>query len=325
MPVLCKMGSWWIASSTAAPRRARRQTAHRGCGCPHSLRARVKRRPSSRCTDIPCRLPNPWSCSGTHMPRSSAPSSASACSSSSTRTRRRCPTACKNLVVYALQGRYEVDAIDTERRDHATELCREAAHEGYDVVVAFGGDGTVNEAANGLAGSPTPLTCLPGGATNVYCKMLGIPGDIVDATEHLLRLADDWRPRRGRPRHRQRPPLPVLRRHRPRRQRRRARRRPPARQDEPAPVVLHVRRDDDVHARVRRPPAAARDARRRRDAAGRQRVRAERRPVHVLRREAARGHRGRASSTTAPSAPRCSSAPRRWTSRPSPRACSPTA
>ena len=102
----------------------------------------------------------------------------------------------KNLVVYALQGRYEVDAMDTEGRDHATVLCREAAQEGYDVVVAFGGDGTVNEAANGLAHSPTPLTCLPGGATNVYCKMLGVPGDIVDATEHLLRLADDWAPRR---------------------------------------------------------------------------------------------------------------------------------
>ena len=102
----------------------------------------------------------------------------------------------KNLVVYALRGRYEVDAVDTLGRGHATELCREAAHEGYDVVVAFGGDGTVNEAANGLAASPTPLTCLPGGATNVLCKMLGIPDDIVDATEHLLRLADDWRPRR---------------------------------------------------------------------------------------------------------------------------------
>jgi diacylglycerol kinase family enzyme len=102
----------------------------------------------------------------------------------------------KNLVVYALQGRYEVDAIDTEARDHATILCREAAQEGYDVVVAFGGDGTVNEAANGLAHSPTPLTCLPGGATNVYCKMLGVPGDIVDATERLLRVADDWAPRR---------------------------------------------------------------------------------------------------------------------------------
>src|SRR5437588_745954 len=102
----------------------------------------------------------------------------------------------KNLVVYALRGRYQVDAIDTEGRGHATELCREAAQEGYDVVVAFGGDGTVNEAANGLAGSDTPLSCLPGGRTNVYCRMLGIPTDVVDATEHLLRIADDWRPRR---------------------------------------------------------------------------------------------------------------------------------
>jgi diacylglycerol kinase family enzyme len=102
----------------------------------------------------------------------------------------------RHLVVYALQGRFEVDAVDTEARGHATELCREAAHEGYDVVVAFGGDGTVNEAANGLLGSPTPLTCLPGGSANVFAKMLGIPGELVDATEHLLALADDWRPRR---------------------------------------------------------------------------------------------------------------------------------
>jgi len=102
----------------------------------------------------------------------------------------------RHLVVYALQGRFEVDAIDTEARGHATELCREAAHEGYDVVVAFGGDGTVNEAANGLLGSPTPLCCLPGGSANVFGKMLGIPGDVVDATEHLLAMADDWRPRR---------------------------------------------------------------------------------------------------------------------------------
>src|SRR5215472_2124074 len=101
----------------------------------------------------------------------------------------------RNLVVYALRGSYEVDAVDTERRDHATELCREAAAEGYDAVVAFGGDGTVNEAANGLVGSETPLTCLPGGRANVYCRMLGIPTDVVDATEHLLALASNWHTR----------------------------------------------------------------------------------------------------------------------------------
>jgi len=99
----------------------------------------------------------------------------------------------RHLVVYALQGRFEVDAVDTEARGHATEICREAAHEGYDVVVAFGGDGTVNEAANGLLGSTTPLCSLPGGSANVFGRMLGIPGELVDATEHVLALADDWR------------------------------------------------------------------------------------------------------------------------------------
>jgi diacylglycerol kinase family enzyme len=102
----------------------------------------------------------------------------------------------RNLVVYALQGHYEVDAVDTEARGHATVLCRQAALEGYDIVVAFGGDGTVNEAANGLLGSATPLSCLPGGSANVFGKMLGIPGELVDATEHLLALAEDWRTRK---------------------------------------------------------------------------------------------------------------------------------
>jgi diacylglycerol kinase family enzyme len=102
----------------------------------------------------------------------------------------------KNLVVYALQSRYMVEAVDTEKPGHATQICREAAREGYDVVVAFGGDGTVNEAANGLVGSDTPLTVLPGGSTNVWCRTLGIPNDVVDATEHLLRMADHFQPRR---------------------------------------------------------------------------------------------------------------------------------
>lgn len=101
----------------------------------------------------------------------------------------------RNLVVGALHGRYEVEAVDTRARGHATELCLAAAQEGYDVIVSFGGDGTVNEVANGLIGCATPVTCLPGGATNVLCKMLGIPGDIVDATQHLLAMADCWNPR----------------------------------------------------------------------------------------------------------------------------------
>jgi len=102
----------------------------------------------------------------------------------------------KNLVVYALQGRFEVETVDTEAQNHATEIGREVRDHGYDVVVAFGGDGTLNEVVNGLAGTDVPVSVLPGGSTNVVCRTLGIPNDVVDATEHLLTLADEWAPRR---------------------------------------------------------------------------------------------------------------------------------
>jgi diacylglycerol kinase family enzyme len=102
----------------------------------------------------------------------------------------------KNLVVYALQARYEVEAVDTEAAQHAIEIGREARDGGYDIVVAFGGDGTLNEVANGLAGTEVPVSVLPGGSTNVVARTLGIPTDVVDATEHLIGLADDFRTRR---------------------------------------------------------------------------------------------------------------------------------
>jgi diacylglycerol kinase family enzyme len=102
----------------------------------------------------------------------------------------------KNLVVYALQARYDVEAIDTEASEHAIELGRDASHGEYDIVVAFGGDGTLNEVANGLAGTDVPVSVLPGGSTNVVARTLGIPNDVVDATEHLIGIADDFRPRK---------------------------------------------------------------------------------------------------------------------------------
>jgi diacylglycerol kinase family enzyme len=102
----------------------------------------------------------------------------------------------KNLVVYALQARYEVEAVDTEAAEHAIEIGREARTGGYDIVVAFGGDGTLNEVVNGLAGTDVPVSVLPGGSTNVVARTLGIPNDVVDATEHLIGLADDFRPRK---------------------------------------------------------------------------------------------------------------------------------
>jgi diacylglycerol kinase family enzyme len=102
----------------------------------------------------------------------------------------------KNLVVYALQGRFEVEAVTTEAQNHATEIGREAREDGYDIVVVFGGDGTLNEVVNGLAGTDVPVSVLPGGSTNVVCRTLGIPNDVVEATEHLLGLADDFQPRK---------------------------------------------------------------------------------------------------------------------------------
>lgn len=102
----------------------------------------------------------------------------------------------KNLVIYALQGRFEVEVEATDRQQHAIEIGCDARNGGYDLVVAFGGDGTVNEVVNGLAGTDIPVTFLPGGNTNVVCRTLGIPNDVVDATEHLLSLADDFQPRK---------------------------------------------------------------------------------------------------------------------------------
>jgi diacylglycerol kinase family enzyme len=102
----------------------------------------------------------------------------------------------RNLVIYALQGRFEVEVEATARPDHATEIGRGARDGAWDMVVAFGGDGTINEVANGLAETDVPLALLPGGNTNVVCRTLGIPTDVVEATELLLSMADRPRTRR---------------------------------------------------------------------------------------------------------------------------------
>ena len=75
---------------------------------------------------------------------------------------------------------------ETTRRGHATELTRDAVTSGYDVVVVLAGDGTLNEAADGLAGSQTALAPLPGGSTNVFARTLGIAYDPADAARDLV-------------------------------------------------------------------------------------------------------------------------------------------
>src|SRR5207247_11418256 len=86
-------------------------------------------------------------------------------------------------------------AVSTQGQRQGMGIGREARDGGYDVVVAFGGDGTLNEVANGLAGTGVPVSVLPGGSTNVVCRTLGMPNDVVEATEHLLGIADDFHPR----------------------------------------------------------------------------------------------------------------------------------
>jgi diacylglycerol kinase family enzyme len=86
----------------------------------------------------------------------------------------------------ALSADHDVTTAETSRRGNATRLAQDAAAAGYDAVVVLGGDGTLNEAANGLAGTETALATLPGGSTNVFARTLGVAQDPVEATGQLL-------------------------------------------------------------------------------------------------------------------------------------------
>src|SRR3954453_2832541 len=90
------------------------------------------------------------------------------------------------MIQKALSADHEVTLAETSRRGHATRLAQGAAADGVGVVVVLGGDGTLNEAANGLAGSATALAALPGGSTNVFARTLGLPDDPIEATATLL-------------------------------------------------------------------------------------------------------------------------------------------
>jgi diacylglycerol kinase family enzyme len=86
----------------------------------------------------------------------------------------------------ALSADHDVTVAETTRRGHATRLAQDAASSGVDAVVVLGGDGTLNEAANGLARSDTALAVLPGGSTNVFARTIGTSDDPIEATAALL-------------------------------------------------------------------------------------------------------------------------------------------
>jgi len=98
-----------------------------------------------------------------------------------------------DVLVGALSSELELRHEHTRYRGHAADLAEQAAQDGVEVVIAFGGDGTVNEAVTGLmAHGSGPedrprLAIVPGGSTNVFARALGLPNHAVEATGALLR------------------------------------------------------------------------------------------------------------------------------------------
>ena len=97
----------------------------------------------------------------------------------------------REVLLAALEGELKLDIVETTHRSHATELARQSRLDGVELVIALGGDGTVNEVVNGLLDDGPredvpDLAVVPGGGTNVFARALGIPRDPVEATGALL-------------------------------------------------------------------------------------------------------------------------------------------
>lgn len=109
----------------------------------------------------------------------------------------------RDVLIRALDSSLDLTVVYTRRRRHATELARQAVGE-VELVVAHGGDGTVNEVVNGLMTAvpgtgPDELPALavvPGGSTNVFARALGLPNDWAEATGGILEAVRERRTRR---------------------------------------------------------------------------------------------------------------------------------
>ena len=107
----------------------------------------------------------------------------------------------RDVLVRALRSEVDLAVAYTRRRGHATALARDAARDGLDLVVTLGGDGTVNEAVNGLmaegeyAEDRPALAVVPGGSTNVFARALGLPGDWAEGTGVILEALREGRTR----------------------------------------------------------------------------------------------------------------------------------
>ena len=104
--------------------------------------------------------------------------------------------ALQHLMTTALEARFKLGVTETHARDAGVGVARRAVDSGAELLIAFGGDGLVNEVVNGMAGSDATLAIIPGGTMNVFARNLGIPTNPTEAADHILRIAGDADPRR---------------------------------------------------------------------------------------------------------------------------------
>lgn len=81
---------------------------------------------------------------------------------------------------------------ETQWHGHAIEIAKKAVESGYDLVITAGGDGTVNQVVNGLAGSKVPLGVLSAGTGNDFAAMVGMPDDPVAGIRQIIEGETKW-------------------------------------------------------------------------------------------------------------------------------------
>ena len=97
----------------------------------------------------------------------------------------------RDILARALSSEGTLEVVETANRGHAAALACRGMRNGTDVVVALGGDGTINEVINGLLTDGQhdhvpALGIVPAGSTNVVARALGLPNDPIEATGILL-------------------------------------------------------------------------------------------------------------------------------------------
>lgn len=99
---------------------------------------------------------------------------------------RKVSPAIRRVVHAALEGQFKLESTVTEARHAAIDVARKAVEDGNELIIAFGGDGLVNEIANGVAESDAVLGIIPGGTMNVFARNLGVPTDPLEAVDRIL-------------------------------------------------------------------------------------------------------------------------------------------